>query len=82
MKPNALLRCERRLAILERSENAKCCESLLNTCYARRIDNDKLDFISSKMNDGAIENNNISTQYGSFWPYTASDSFLSKEQYS
>ncbi|MDE1348506.1 hypothetical protein, partial [Vibrio aestuarianus] len=27
---NAALRCERRLAILERSENAKRCESLLN----------------------------------------------------
>ncbi|WP_217902111.1 hypothetical protein, partial [Vibrio aestuarianus] len=29
-KPNAALRCEQRLAILERSENAKRCESLLN----------------------------------------------------
>ncbi len=28
--PNAALRCERRLAILERSEIAKRCESLLN----------------------------------------------------
>lgn len=27
---NAALRCERRLAILERSETAKRCESLLN----------------------------------------------------
>jgi hypothetical protein len=27
---NAALRCEQRLAILERSENAKRCESLLN----------------------------------------------------
>ncbi len=27
---NAALRCERRLAILERSESAKRCESLLN----------------------------------------------------
>ncbi len=30
VKPNAALRCERRLAILERSESAKRCESLLN----------------------------------------------------
>ena len=30
MQTNAALRCERRLAILERSENAKRCESLLN----------------------------------------------------
>ena len=29
-KHNAALRCERRLAILERSETAKRCESLLN----------------------------------------------------
>ncbi len=28
--PNAALRCEQRLAILERSETAKRCESLLN----------------------------------------------------
>ena len=32
--PNAALRCERRLAILERSENAKRCESLLNALLA------------------------------------------------
>ncbi|MGL1102439.1 hypothetical protein, partial [Vibrio vulnificus] len=30
IKHNAALRCERRLAILERSETAKRCESLLN----------------------------------------------------
>ena len=31
---NAALRCERRLAILERSETAKRCESLLNALLA------------------------------------------------
>ncbi len=30
LQTNAALRCEQRLAILERSENAKRCESLLN----------------------------------------------------
>ncbi len=30
MMPNAALRCELRSAILERSENAERCESLLN----------------------------------------------------
>ncbi|CAM2997474.1 hypothetical protein SHAM105786_15965 [Shewanella amazonensis] len=36
--PNAALRCERRLAILERSETAKRCESLLNALlYARYL---------------------------------------------
>ncbi|PAO22075.1 hypothetical protein BTT97_25080, partial [Vibrio vulnificus] len=36
---NAALRCERRLAILERSETAKRCESLLNAllCTLLRI---------------------------------------------
>ncbi len=33
---NAALRCERRLAILERSENAKRCESLLNALLDAR----------------------------------------------
>ncbi|WP_238105850.1 hypothetical protein, partial [Vibrio cincinnatiensis] len=33
-KYNAALRCELRLAILERSENAKRCESLLNALLA------------------------------------------------
>lgn len=32
---SAALRCERRLAILERSETAKRCESLLNALYVR-----------------------------------------------
>ncbi len=32
---NAALRCERRLAILERSENAKRCKSLLNALLGR-----------------------------------------------
>ena len=38
---NAALRCERRLAILERSETAKRCESLLNALLCgcmQRID--------------------------------------------
>lgn len=34
-KPNAALRCERRLAILEQSETAKSCESLLNALLWR-----------------------------------------------
>ncbi|EPJ0713657.1 hypothetical protein ACS8UU_004538, partial [Vibrio parahaemolyticus] len=34
LQTNAALRCERRLAILERSETAKRCESLLNALLA------------------------------------------------
>jgi len=36
MKDNGALRCERRLAILERSETAKRCESLLNALLTLR----------------------------------------------
>ncbi len=34
LSANAALRCEQRLAILERSETAKRCESLLNALLA------------------------------------------------
>ncbi|OCP52731.1 hypothetical protein AKH05_23010 [Vibrio parahaemolyticus] len=36
-KHNAALRCEQRLAILERSENAKRCESLLNALLGQYL---------------------------------------------
>ncbi len=41
---NAALRCEQRLAILERSENAKRCESLLNALLAFFFSEGKVPF--------------------------------------
>ena len=45
---NAALRCERRLAILERSESAKRCESLLNALLYRYADGFSVSIIRLK----------------------------------